>query len=160
MKTEMHPIGFRKYILMSFRGYRLRLHVWPDGVGTDSRHNHRWWFVSMPLFGRFLDTRFREVPASGRYLKIDVADRDGVRDGERSYHLKGESDLEVVKRKIRYPLIPYLCRFGEIHSYVPYKPGFHASLVFLGRLRRQTSEIWRDADHLDVKLEPDAELRD
>lgn len=160
MKTEVHPIGFRKYVLLSFRGYRLRLHVWPKGEGVDSRHNHRWWFISMPLVGRFVDTRFREVSASGQYLKINVADRDGVRDGERSYHLKGESDLEVVKRRIRYPLIPYLCRFGEIHSYVPYKRGFHASLVFLGRLRTETSEIWRSPDRLDVALEPGVEPRD
>lgn len=153
MKTETHPIGFRKYILLSLFGYRLRLHVWPKGEGTDSRHNHRWWFVSVPLFGKFIDTRYSEVETSNELLKINVTDRDGVRDGQRSYHLKGASGLVVRETKVRYPFLPYLCRFGEVHSYVPHRRGFHASLVFIGRLRSEASEIWRSSEALDVSLE-------
>jgi hypothetical protein len=106
----------------------------------------------MPLIGRFVDTRYRET-AAGNYLKIDVADRDGVRDDERRYSVSGESNLEVVQRRIRYPFLPYLCRFGEIHSYIPKGKGLHASLVFTGRLRAKVSNIWRDPRAVDVELE-------
>lgn len=155
MKKESHPIGFRKYILFSFFGYRLRLHVWPTGQGTESRHNHRWWFVSMPLIGRFDDTRYREVEPSGDFVKIDVTDRDGMRDGERRYRQKAPSDLQLIKKNIRYPFVPYLCRLGEIHSYVPHGPGLHASLVFVGRLKKENSEIWRKSNDVDVQLDKD-----
>jgi hypothetical protein len=154
MKTEDHPIGFKKYVLLSFLGYRLRLHVWPRGGGSDSRHNHRWWFISVPLVGRFIDTRYVEVDGPGDFMKIDVLDKGGVRDGERVYHADGESNLVVRKTYTRYPLVPYLCQDGAVQSYVPRGRGFHASLVVLGRLRRDKSEIWRDPNAIDVPLTP------
>ncbi|WUJ69942.1 hypothetical protein OG809_33195 [Kribbella soli] len=107
----------------------------------------------MPLFGKFLDTRFRETGRSDDFLKIDVLDRSGVRDGARDYHHVGDSGLEVIAEHIRYPFMPYMCRFGEIHSYVPYRPGFHASLVFIGRLQTKSSKIWRRPTEVDVPLD-------
>ena len=151
MFTEKHPVGFKKYILIAAFGYRLRLHVW-RGVGNDSRHNHRWWFVSVPLIGTFEETRFREH-AGQEFAKISVLDESGRRDGGRLYQLEGTSDLEVVRVHRRYPLIPYLCRVGEIHSLVPDKRGLHASLVLVGRLQRVESDIWRYPENIDVPVE-------
>lgn len=154
MKKENHPVGFRKYILLSLLGYRLRLHVWVNGRGNDSRHNHRWWFVSVPLFGRFVETRYREIP--GRSLvKIAVADRNGVRDNARLYTRKGESELEIVARKVRWPLLPYFCPVRDVHSLVPNGGGVHMSIVLCGRPQSEITEIWRRPDFVDVPLDDD-----
>jgi hypothetical protein len=154
MKKENHPVGFRKYIVFSFLGYRMRVHVWPDGLGNDSRHNHRWWFVSVPVVGKFVETRYREM-AGKSFVKIDVTDKDGVRDGDRSYVAKGESELEVIARRARRPLVPYLCPIGAIHSLVPDGSGLHVSVIFCGRPQSETTEIWRLPDRIDVPLDVD-----
>jgi hypothetical protein len=157
MHSEMHPVGFRKYILIAASGYRLRLHVW-RGPGNDSRHNHRWWFVSMPLIGCFVETRYRERPGDD-FLKIAVYDEGAMRDRGRVYRQSGDSGLDVVRIRSRYPLIPYLCRIGEIHSFVPRGSGLHVSLVLVGRLCRETSDIWRSPDNLDIPLDSDETSR-
>ena len=151
MRTESHPIGFRKYVLLSMFGVRLRLHVWRDG-GVDSRHNHRWWFVSVPLIGRFVETRYQEA-AGNDMLKIAVLDEAGRRDSGRVYRKSGLSSLDSEKTRIRYPLIPYYCPIDAIHSLVPMSGGLHASLVLIGRLQKDSSDIWRHADKLDVPLD-------
>jgi hypothetical protein len=151
MRSENHPVGFRKFILLSAFGCRLRLHVWPDGGGSDSRHNHRWWFVSLPLLGKFKEMRYCESPGQS-YLKIDVLDADGVRDTERIYRAGDRSSLTVVGEHIRRPLIPYFCPVGAIHSLVPIGEGRHASLVLVGPIRRNSSDIWRKPDEVDVDL--------
>jgi hypothetical protein len=150
MRTEEHPVGFKKYILLTAFGYRLRLHVWRGG-GNESRHNHRWWFISVPLFGRFEEIRYQEV-AGNHYLKISVYDEGGQRDTERIYCQLDETGLEALRVHTRYPFLPYHCPEGAIHSLVPRRSGIHASLVLSGTLRRQTSEIWRIAGKLDVQL--------
>jgi hypothetical protein len=152
MKKEDHPVGFKKYILVSVAGYRVRLHVWPTGEGNDSRHNHRWWFISIPIIGKFVETRYSEVSGSS-YVKIDVADEHRVRDSNRRYLAKGESALDVLARKVRRPPVPYVCPIGAIHSLVPHGDGLHVSLIFCGRLRLETSEIWRHPDNIDVQLD-------
>lgn len=152
MKKENHPVGFRKYVVLALFGYRLRLHVWSDGHGNDSRHNHRWWFVSVPIIGRFIETRYRETDGES-YLKIDVHDKHGVRDGDRRYVAKGKSELEEIARKVRWPLIPYFCPANDIHSLVPHRVGLHISVVFCGRLESDTSEIWRRPNNIDVQLD-------
>jgi hypothetical protein len=154
MKKENHPVGFKKYVLISVLGYRVRIHVWSDGHGNDSRHNHRWWFVSIPLVGKFVESRYREVNGES-FVKIDVADKSGIRDGDRRYIARGFSGLEVMARRIRRPLVPYVCPVGAIHSLVPDGGGLHVSLVFSGRLQSATSEIWRRPDSIDVPLDSD-----
>jgi len=150
MDAEDHPLGFKRYILLSLLGFRLRLHVW-RGAGHDGSHDHKWWFVSVPLFGRFIDTRY--VEADGNLVKINVLDRDGVRDNDRMYHAQGHGGLAVRKVYTRFPFVPYFCPRGEIHSYVPYGGGLHVSLVFIGRPRGDRTTIWRHRDAVDVPLE-------
>lgn len=156
MSTEWHPLGFRKYVLLSFRGYRIRLHIWPKGEGNDSPHNHRWWFLSVPLVGRFTEERFEEVTETGKMRKFDVSDKGGIRDGRREYVAKGPSSPIRVGNQIRYPLVPYFCRVGAIHSLTPYGKGFHASVVLTGRPVRRKSEMWQDRSHSNpVDQRPD-----
>jgi hypothetical protein len=130
----------------------VRLHVWKGSQGSDSRHNHRWWFVSMPLIGRFVDVRYSDAQGS-EFLRINVSDTDG-RDSSREYRLEGSNSLSIRQRYIRYPFIPYFCKIGDIHSYYPLRSGLHASLVLSGPIRRDTSDIFRTPDGLDVRLEP------
>jgi len=106
----------------------------------------------VPLIGTFEETRYHEHSGK-KFAKISVLDESGCRDSGRSYQLEGASDLEVVRVHRRYPLIPYLCRIGEIHSLVPHKAGLHASLVLVGRLRRVQSDIWRYPENIDVPVE-------
>jgi hypothetical protein len=153
MKIEHHPNGFTKFILGSVFGYRIRVHYWPRAEKKyRSRHNHRWWFISMPLFGAFIDNRYEEVPDNNT-MRISVTDQGNMRDSKREYILEGRSGLRLKAEHIRYPPIPYLCRLGEIHSYYPKGNGPHASLVIISPLKTRSSEIWRDPEELDVELE-------
>lgn len=153
MKIENHPNGFTKIIVGGILRYRVRVHYWPTGAPkSESRHNHRWWFISIPLLGRFVDNRYTETQA-GDELRIKVLDRNDVRDSSRVYALEGASGLQLRKRYIRYPLVPYLCRLGEIHSYYPHGDGRHVSLVIISPIKVDFSEIWRDPDDVDVELE-------
>jgi hypothetical protein len=60
--AERHPLGFRRYELRLF-GRAIRLHYWPANCQPgEDRHTHQYPFVSVPLLGRFADTRYVEVP--------------------------------------------------------------------------------------------------
>jgi hypothetical protein len=105
MKIEHHPNGFTKFTFVGPLGYRVRLHYWPKGHEKSlSRHNHRWWFISVPLWGRFVDDRYDEVPDS-RTLRIRVSDRDDTRDSARAYALYGTSGLRLKATLTRYPFV-------------------------------------------------------
>ena len=144
MKIENHPNGFKKIIVGSIFGYRIRIHYWRKGAPkSESRHNHRWWFVSIPLLGRFLDSRYEEVK-DGSTMRIKVFDEDDQRDSGRVYTLDGKSGLRLRRSYVRYPLIPYFCSKDEIHSYYPRGDGRHVSLVIISPLKVDFSEIWRD----------------
>jgi len=106
----------------------------------------------MPLLGTFIDNRYEEVPDRDT-LRIKVTDQGEARDSQRHYTLEGTSGLRLKAEHVRYPLIPYLCRLGEIHSYYPKGNGGHASLVLISPLKSKTSAIWRDPHELDVELE-------
>jgi len=150
---ENHPNGFTKIIIGATFGYRIRLHYWPKGADkSESRHNHRWWFISIPLLGRFVDNRYTETQ-DGQTMRIKVLDRNDIRDSTRSYILDGTSGLRLRRTYIRQPFIPYICSVGEIHSYYPKGDGRHASLVIISPLKANSSDIWRDSGELDVELE-------
>jgi hypothetical protein len=152
VKIENHPNGFTKITFDGIFGYRIRIHYWPKGTPkSESQHNHRWWFISIPLMGCFVDNRYSET-TNNRTMRIRVFDRDDVRDSSRDYSFDRTSGLQLRKTFIRYPLVPYLCRLGEIHSYYPRGNGRHASLVIISPIKVKFSEIWRDPDELDVEI--------
>ena len=104
----------------------------------------------MPLIGRFIETRYEQTPGT-EYLRIDVRDTEG-RDSERIYRAVDSSSLRVARKVTRYPLIPYICRIGQIHSFEPRGRGLHATLVLVGPIKREESDIWRKPQELDVPL--------
>lgn len=134
-----HPLGYRKINLTpQWRWWRIRLHVWRPGAQvSDKPHDHRWGFVSLPLWGRFVDTRYERT---GELAGVDVAVPD--RGAGRRYLPSYEPGIEQVSQALRRPPLPYRCRIGEIHSYVPAGSGWHVSLVFTGRERTTSSRVW------------------
>jgi hypothetical protein len=153
VKVEKHPNGFTKVVIGSIFGFRLRLHYWPKTAEKSySRHNHRWWFISIPIIGIFVDNRYEEI-TNATTLRIDVADQGPLRDSERIYSMAGNSGLRLKAMHLRLPFLPYICRVGEIHSYYPKGTSRHASIVITSPIKARTSQIWRDPGELDVKLE-------
>lgn len=106
----------------------------------------------MPFMGRFVDNRYSETTDMSA-MRIKVLDRNDIRDSCRTYNLDGSSGLQLRKTYIRYPLIPYICRLGEIHSYYPLGDCRHATLVITSPIKVNYSEIWRGPGELDVELE-------
>jgi hypothetical protein len=140
VKADPHPLGFATIDLIRLRGYRIRLHLWRrNAVINPGRHNHRWAFISVPLIGRFLDIRYDSV-AGDEYQRLVCHPPDS--DGARVMEQGGSGGLVERARHTRWPLVPYRCRLGEIHTFAPAGGGPHASLVFLGRARTDTSDVW------------------
>jgi hypothetical protein len=108
--------------------------------------------LSVPLWGVFVESRYIEK-AGDEFIKIAVEDQHD-RDSGRIYRAVGATALDVAAVRKRYPLLPYVTRLHDVHAFVPARQGPHATLVFTGRIQRQTSEIWRRPDAIDVELEP------
>lgn len=141
---ERHPLGFTKLSLPLPFGFRVRLHLWFKGAPrSEDRHNHRWSFVSLPLWGHFAELRYAETRGE-RFMKLDCRPDRG--EGRR-YTPASTSGLVPIDSCTRKPLRFYRCRRGEIHSFRPLGSGFHASLVFLGRPQRPSSDVWKERDH-------------
>ena len=141
-----HPIGFRKVELLSLFGFRIRLHIW-HGTGSEAPHRHRWPFVSIPLWGRFADTRW-QVRAGGCHAPAGggVAVHSG---GRRYRRLLGAGDtVTKAGTYVRRPLVPYRCGLDDIHSAAPIGTGRHISRVLLGRARSQVSMMWVEREAL------------
>lgn len=136
-----HPLGYRKYYLLRTRWLSIRLHIWRQG-GSEAPHNHRWSFVSVPLWGRFVETRHRLAEGASHVLHSTTPDRGRGR----LYVEHGAHSVPVVRRRTRWPLVPYRCKIGEIHSFAPKGPGWHVSLVLIGREQQSASDVWNKVD--------------
>lgn len=135
-----HPNGFTVRLLMSFaNGARLRLHTWSANRGDRSDpHDHRTWFISIPLWGRFVEYRYKEVAGNIPTYRCRSTTTKARLDISRD----GQSDVEVTSKHIRYPLVPYFCSQDVIHSYAPMKKSFAASLVLFGPTNGKTPRAW------------------
>jgi hypothetical protein len=136
-----HPLGYRGRVLFDVFGWRIRLHVW-HGEASAAPHNHRWGFVGLPVRGWFREIRWREVRGDD-YEVVRTHPPDGA-DDRRVTPTGRRSGLVAVRRHMRGPWRPYLCRYGEIHTYLSAGSGPHVSLVLLGRARSDNSEIWQE----------------
>lgn len=137
MKSITHPGGFKKILLLSIAGINVRLHVWgPGGHAIEHPHRHRWSFLSIPLWGKFLDSRLEEI-AGDTYTKMSAtgySDNDHRDDHyETNMSRVGATDLVIRKEHVRYPLLPYTCDYNDIHTYGPVGNGRHISLVITGK---------------------------
>jgi hypothetical protein len=136
--TTLHPLGYRKRYLLRAFGYAVRLHVWHGS--REDPHDHRWTFVAIPLRGTFLERRWR-VRYGGDWIRYVCP--PGAGGPDRPLTPDDVGSLAPDLRYLRRPFHPYRCRLGEIHSYEPVGRGPHVSLVFLGRVRREASNVWR-----------------
>lgn len=135
-----HPIGFRKVELLRLFGFRIRLHIW-HGNGSEAPHQHRWPFVGVPLWGRFVDTRW-QVQEGVTHEPV-LAWPSTAPGGRRYRRLLGAAvAVTPVGVRVRYPLLPYRCRLGDIHSAAAVGAGRHVSLVLLGPARSSVSTLW------------------
>lgn len=130
-KGVLHPNGFVVRLLQKLPlGMRLRLHTWPSGKKRlDSPHDHRSWFVSLPLWGTFEEKRY-ETSSQIDYDVILCHQTSG--NGKPVTTPAGCAGLEPKTCCNRAAGIPYFCPGDAIHSFVPRGPGFAASLVLFG----------------------------
>lgn len=136
-----HALGFHRYELRAF-GYRLRLHVWLRGQISEDRHNHQYAFVSMPLFGRFEESRWMEVPGDEyRQMECFTGSKTAPM---RVLAAPSRSGLRLVSRAVRWPLRPWMCPQTAVHSLRPLGR-FAVSLVLCGRVLERPSDVWRRA---------------
>lgn len=139
--ANLHPNGFWIYILKIFwNGARLRIHFWPKGVKRlETPHNHRSWFISIPIWGRFSEHRF--VETSGDDFEVLKCHRTtSGKDGSLTTPI-GVGNVKLVSSHKRYPLIPYLCRLDTIHSLVPRSSGSALTIVLFGP-HKKTPKAW------------------
>lgn len=143
LSLQRHPLGFFKITLLSLLGFKLRLHIWPRSrrrVGP-GRHDHRWWFVSLPLWGVFEEFRYSQTEGSD-LERVECFPATDYREQEKV--VAGTSGLREIRRYIRRPLVPYRCRQGEIHSLAPKGTGFAMTLVWTGRPQRNSALAWME----------------
>lgn len=137
-----HPLGFRRLHLAGLSGWTVKLHVWRRDRIKGDRHNHlqyRFGFLSVPLWGRFVDTRW--LPTAGdEYEWVHCVSDDGYRT-ERV----GWSGLEEVSQRRRWPLVPYRCRPTAIHSLRPVGRVGVTLVLFGPRIAGVASDVWRRA---------------
>jgi hypothetical protein len=141
LRGILHPNGFTiRLLAMWSNGMRLRFHTWnAEDSTTDSPHDHRSWFISIPLWGRFVERRYQEVAGDDRQVLVCHATSSG--NGNPLTSPAGTGSVKEVSKTTRYPLIPYYCSVDTIHSYVPAKQGFAASLVLFGP-NKKTPKVW------------------
>jgi hypothetical protein len=139
MSTNRHPLGLRETTLLNLAGYRIRLHHW-TGSGSDAPHNHRAPFISLPLLGRYAETRHIRIPGSA-YRLLATRQHDGQARVNIDAGMRG--GLTAGATVIRRPLRPYRCPLDAIHAYWPVGRGPHWSLVLSGRPVRDTSTVWQ-----------------
>ena len=138
--SDVHPLGFVKRNVVRAFGYRIRLHVWTEP--QPHRHSHRWPFVGVPLVGRFADYRWTEAEGVTHTRYDCVEPTDGQRPPLTNPQPRA---LTFTGLYLRRPLVPYLCRLGEVHAFEPVGPGRHVSLVLIGRKRSTMSYVYQEA---------------
>ncbi len=143
MRLQLHPTGFKKITLFSAFGYKVRIHYWPNGrLGAKPDiHDHRWNFLSIPIRGSFIDTRYRSLE-EGEYILKQCFTEPKV--GVRPVKTVGKGGVVEIARFIRHAGIPYICRAGEIHSYMPETDRAALSFVVTGRPIRDFAKVWHE----------------
>lgn len=137
---NIHPNGFWVYLLKTFwNGARIRLHYWPRGQKRlDTPHNHRTWFVSIPLWGLFTEKQYVEVEGDN----FNVVKCHSTTSGSSVLTTPvGKGNVCQTKSKIRIPLLPYYCGMESIHSFTPIGKGPAVTLVLFGPPKK-TPKAW------------------
>ena len=135
MKATLHPNGFWVILLGSLFGFRLRLHYWPDATEDKSPHNHRSWFISLPLFGELMETTYEEVPGDEPVRVCGSLPGNGIPDTIEGR--AGALRAGLIRR--HRLLLPYLCKAEAIHSVIV--PNKTATLILFGP-DKQRPKAW------------------
>jgi len=131
MAGNLHPNGFVIRLLRTFKnGMRLRLHTWPKHERRlDTPHDHRSWFVSLPLWGQFIEKRYEE---NTRGVPVEILRCHSTSgNGQPITTSEGHSALVERSSRVRRAGVPYFCPAEAVHSFVP-TTSFAASLVLFG----------------------------
>lgn len=139
--ANLHPNGFWIYMIKTFwNGARLRVHFWSRGAKRlETPHNHRSWFISLPLWGRFSENRFIET--AGEDFEVLKCHRTASGGNGSMTTPIGTGSVKLVSQHRRCPLIPYLCGSGTIHSLIPRGEGAALTIVLFGP-HKKTPKAW------------------
>ena len=149
-KSYGHSNGFSKIVLHEdeVSGIKIRLHVWTDRVDDcdeSDLHDHRWSFVSIPLFGHFNERRYTERPvdngAQKKYKHLCF-----TRGNSEWLDVKGEKwvSLKLRQNLSRPAKHQYYCKYGVIHSFQPTNfPA--ASLIVTFDTSRQYARVYKNS---------------
>lgn len=149
---NLHPNGFWIYLVKVFsNGARIRLHYWPATTKKlESPHDHRSWFISLPLFGLFEERRYEETEDTNLTVLRCHATTSGGNGRPLSTPM-GKGGVKQIFRRWRLPLIPYFCGSSVIHSFVPRSPGPALSIVLFGPPRK-VPRAWVEQEDRAAKM--------
>jgi hypothetical protein len=147
-----HLNGFSKIVLQDDekRDIKLRLHLWTEKPKTPEMevgdaHDHRWSYVSIPLFGEFKETRYKERPVKesrGNDKKIRYKCFSRGKTEWLNLERFQEVRLEKVEENTRIKGELYYCKAGQIHTIHPSKyPA--ATLVMTFEPKRSYARVYR-----------------
>ena len=141
-----HALGFKKIVLFSIFGYKVRIHYWPTGkVGCIPEiHDHRWSFIAIPLLGKFVEKRYKRIKGSFYLLQHYSYTKEYGNIGRRNIHKKiiKKENIKKCYKRIRKALIPYYCPVGTIHSVMPPDDKKVITLVITSRPKNNYAKIW------------------
>jgi hypothetical protein len=133
-RSFRHTNGFLKIVLHSLspQGSKLRIHFWPTGSASAENdadpHDHRWTFLSIPLFGTLYEERYRIAATNAQPEMHELA--CSPRFSERiKVTSKKACRLARYGSYTRRPGGPYSCRAGIIHRLFPVDSRPTATLV-------------------------------
>jgi len=160
-KSFKHPNGFVKLVIEDNGTERIRLHLWTSEFDSKAPsnpdiHDHRWSFVSIPLFGDFEEIKFRESEDH------EITDNSDFKYKYHCYsrgasewlHLEELNKVALLQfgKTSKFKAEPYFCKAGEIHTLRPLKyPA--ATIVITYGAEREYARIFKDEYHGDLEMD-------
>lgn len=153
-----HPLGFYFYLLESYNGFSVRLHIWPQEIEDRSPlepnfpiHDHQWAFESFILTGELENIIYESSRScTGTFAKYLIK------------YFPNKSGANIVKQVEKYDLKiksqfiysaghTYSMREREIHQSIPSKL-FTATLLFASLSDTKDPIVYGDINGADSYL--------
>lgn len=144
-RSYWHPNGFAKLVLHTDVDHKLRLHVWPAGVGRlgeSNPHSHRWDFASTVVAGAGLHmVEYTESDTRGSHYDryrygADPADRAAL-------VAAGSARLARLRSLHNRFGGVYSCDTDVVHTVAPIGDALTATLVVQGPQRTSSTVVYR-----------------
>lgn len=153
-KSYNHLNGFSKIVLKDDKenDVRIRLHIWNDKPEKNDTemgdvHDHRWSYVSIPLFGELKETRYKEksLKDSSTDTVTKIRYKCFSRGETEWLNLEGYKKVALKKTEVnsRKKGEAYFCKAGEIHTIQPTQYPT-ASLVMTFNPKRTFARVYRN----------------